>query len=119
MFRSSIKCIEETLSDGTGSEARLSVPFRTSHDFVMVCSPKHDSAHVRPMGTVLNGTVLLRLKCHHGCSMKKKAKRKFGDATRASVKKEMAKPRMSKSAREEETKRADARIARRMLRKSK
>jgi hypothetical protein len=34
--------------------------------------------------------------------MKKKAKRKFGDATRASVRKEMAKPRMSKSAREEE-----------------
>jgi hypothetical protein len=31
--------------------------------------------------------------------MKKKAKREFGEATRASVKKEMAKPRMSKSAR--------------------
>jgi hypothetical protein len=34
--------------------------------------------------------------------MAKKAKRKFGDATRANVKKEMAKPRMSKSARERE-----------------
>jgi len=34
--------------------------------------------------------------------MKKKAKRKFDEATRASVRKEMAKPRMSKSAREEE-----------------
>ncbi len=31
--------------------------------------------------------------------MKKKAKKKFGEATRASVKKEMAKPRMAKSAR--------------------
>ena len=31
--------------------------------------------------------------------MKKKAKREFGEATRASVKKEMAKPRMAKSAR--------------------
>ena len=40
---------------------------------------------------------------------KKKAKRKFGDATRASVRKEMAKPRMSKSAREEEINLADAR----------
>jgi hypothetical protein len=34
--------------------------------------------------------------------LKKKAKKEFGEATRASVKKEMAKPRMSKSAREEE-----------------
>jgi hypothetical protein len=31
--------------------------------------------------------------------MKKKAKKEFGEATRASVKKEMAKPRMAKSAR--------------------
>jgi len=34
--------------------------------------------------------------------MAKKAKRKFGDAIRASIRKEMAKPRMSKSARERE-----------------
>jgi hypothetical protein len=34
--------------------------------------------------------------------MKKKTKREFGEATRASVKKEMAKPRMSKSVREKE-----------------
>jgi hypothetical protein len=53
------------------------------------------------------------LRCHHGRSMKKKAKKEFGEATRASVKKEMAKPRMSKSVRE------DARIASGMLRKSK
>jgi hypothetical protein len=44
--------------------------------------------------------------------MKKKAKKEFGEATCASVKKEMAKPRMSKSVRE------DARIAPGMLRKS-
>ena len=34
--------------------------------------------------------------------MKKKVKKEFGEATRASVKKEMAKPRMAKSARESE-----------------
>jgi hypothetical protein len=36
--------------------------------------------------------------------MKKKVKKEFGEATRASVKKEMAKPRMAKSAREGEMK---------------
>ena len=34
--------------------------------------------------------------------MKKKVRKEFGEATRASVKKEMAKPRMAKSARESE-----------------
>jgi hypothetical protein len=48
--------------------------------------------------------------------MKKKIKKEFGEATRASVKKEMAKPRMSKSVREEETNRANARIAPGVLR---
>jgi hypothetical protein len=43
--------------------------------------------------------------------MKKKAKKEFGGATRASVKKEMAKPRMAKSAREAEMNLAAARIA--------
>jgi hypothetical protein len=43
--------------------------------------------------------------------MKKKAKKEFGEATRASVKKEMAKPRMAKSAREGEINLAAARIA--------
>jgi hypothetical protein len=37
--------------------------------------------------------------------MKKKAKKEFGEATRASIMKEMAKPRMAKSAREEEANR--------------
>jgi hypothetical protein len=43
--------------------------------------------------------------------MKKKAKKDFGGATRASVTKEMAKPRMAKSAREGEIKLAAARLA--------
>ena len=43
--------------------------------------------------------------------MKKKVKKDFGEATRASVRKEMAKPRMSKSAREGQLKLADARVA--------
>ena len=34
--------------------------------------------------------------------MKKKVRKELGEATRASVKKEMAKPRMAKSARESE-----------------
>jgi hypothetical protein len=42
--------------------------------------------------------------------MKKKAKKEFGEATRASVKKEMAKPRMAKSARESEMNLAVVRI---------
>jgi len=42
--------------------------------------------------------------------MKKKAKEEFDGATRASVKKEMAKPRMAKSAREAEINLAAARI---------
>jgi hypothetical protein len=43
--------------------------------------------------------------------MKKKAKKAFGEATRASVKKEMAKPRMSKSAREGEINLTSRRMA--------
>jgi hypothetical protein len=43
--------------------------------------------------------------------MKKKTKKEFGEATRASVKKEMAKPRMAKSAREREITLTAARIA--------
>jgi hypothetical protein len=45
----------------------------------------------------------------HGRSMKKKTKKEFDDATRAGVMKEMAKPRMSKSAREGEINLAAAR----------
>jgi hypothetical protein len=44
--------------------------------------------------------------------MKKKAKKEFGEAIRASVKKEMAKPRMAKSAREREIILVSPRIAR-------
>jgi hypothetical protein len=43
--------------------------------------------------------------------MKKKAKREFDEATRASVEEEMAKPRMARSVREEE----GARVAGRMV----
>ena len=43
--------------------------------------------------------------------MKKKSRKKFGEATRDSVKKEMAKPRMAKSAREEVLNRSAGRIA--------
>jgi hypothetical protein len=41
--------------------------------------------------------------------MSKKANKKLGEATRASVKKEMAKPRMAESVREEEAHQAAAR----------
>jgi hypothetical protein len=51
--------------------------------------------------------------------MKKKAKKEFDEATRASVKTEMAKPRMSKSAREGELNLAAARVAPGNLRKIK
>jgi len=43
--------------------------------------------------------------------VKKKTKKEFGEAIRASVKQEMAKPRMAKSAREAEINLAAARIA--------
>jgi hypothetical protein len=51
--------------------------------------------------------------------MNKKAKKESGEATRASVKREMARPRMSKSAREGEISPAVARIAPRKLGKNK
>lgn len=44
--------------------------------------------------------------------MKKKAKKEFVEATRASVRKEMAKPRMAKSARKMKTHLLAARILR-------
>ena len=44
--------------------------------------------------------------------MKKKAKKELDEATRASVRKEMAKPRMARSAREGEIMLAAERIAR-------
>jgi hypothetical protein len=54
-------------------------------------------------GTVPNRTVLVWSRCHHGWSMKRKAKKKLGEAVLACVKKEMAKPRLAMSAREGET----------------
>src|SRR5450755_1336340 len=38
-------------------------------------------------------------RCHDGCMLHKKAKKESDNATRASVRKEMAKPRMARSAR--------------------
>ena len=49
--------------------------------------------------TVRNGAAGLSSRCHDGCMAHKKRKKEAGDATRASVKKEMAKPRMARSAR--------------------
>ncbi len=55
-----------------------------------------DSANLLP---VPNGTEWPRSPGHHGCMSKKKARKDYGKATLASVKKEMGKPRVAKSAR--------------------
>jgi hypothetical protein len=55
------------------------------------------------IATVLNRTVLLRFRCHYDFMRRKKAEGKSGKATLLAVKKEMAKPRMAKSAREAKT----------------
>jgi hypothetical protein len=60
--------------------------------------------------TVRKGTARLALRCHDGCMLSKNGKKKPGHATHASVKKEMAKPRMSRSARIAERKLDTARI---------
>ena len=49
--------------------------------------------------TVRNGTAWLPSRCHHGGMPHKKTKKKLGKETRAIVKREMAKPRMARSAR--------------------
>jgi hypothetical protein len=49
--------------------------------------------------TVRNGTAWLSPQCHRGCMRQKKTKKKPGNTTRAGVEKEMAKPRMARSAR--------------------
>ena len=48
----------------------------------------------------------------HGRMSKKQGKKESGKATLADVKKEMAKPRMAKSARKEEVNQAAARVVR-------
>jgi hypothetical protein len=50
-------------------------------------------------GSVRNGTDWLRFRCHDWCMRSKKRKKEVETAVRASVTKEMAKPRVSKSAR--------------------
>src|SRR5712671_5483717 len=52
------------------------------------------------LATVRNGTARLPSKCQDGCMSNKK---ESDNATRASIKKEMAKPRMAKSARNAES----------------
>ena len=49
--------------------------------------------------TVQNETAWLPSRCQHMCMVHKKTKKQIGHATRASVKKEMAKPLMVRSAR--------------------
>ena len=51
-------------------------------------------------GTVPNGTVLLGALEHHVCMSKIKTKKESDKTLLSNVKKEMAKPRMAKSARE-------------------
>ena len=51
-------------------------------------------------GTVPNGTVLLRTLEHHVCMSKIRTKKESDKTLLSNVKKEMAKPRMAKSARE-------------------
>ena len=56
------------------------------------------ATRLRYVGTVLNGTALIRFRCHDGC-MNNKLTKELREATRASVAEEMAKPRMARSAR--------------------
>ena len=48
---------------------------------------------------VRNGTAGVLSRCHHAGMRQKNAKNELGDATCASVRREMAKPRMARSAR--------------------
>src|SRR5476649_152594 len=59
---------------------------------------------------VRNGTGGVPSRCHHGCMQHKNAKKEPGSASRASVRTEMAKPRMARSARIAEPKLETARI---------
>jgi hypothetical protein len=51
------------------------------------------------------------IRCHHECMLHKKGKKEPGNATRASVMKEMAKPRMARSSRIAELNLDTARIS--------
>jgi hypothetical protein len=68
------------------------------------------------MGTViiatLNGTVWLRSRCYDASMRRKKRKKESGKATLARVKKDLAKPRMAKSARKEEVNQTAALVVR-------
>jgi hypothetical protein len=66
---------------------------------------------VHILGTVRNGTAWLPSRCHDRCMLRKKRKKEPDNATHASVKKEMAKPRMAKSVRIAELNLDTARIS--------
>jgi hypothetical protein len=60
--------------------------------------------------TVRNGTASPPSRCHKGCMLHRKTKKEPGNATRASDRKEMAKPRITRSARVAELNLDTARI---------
>ena len=62
------------------------------------------------LATVRNGTDWLPNSCHDGCMLHKKGTRELDSATRSSVKLEMAKPRMSRSAKIAELKADTTRV---------
>jgi hypothetical protein len=63
------------------------------------------------LATVLNRTVSFLLRCHHPCMQRGKTKKRSGNGIPASLRKEMAKPRMAKSARTAELNLDNARIS--------
>ena len=72
---------------------------RFSVEFVPIGTTTRRESARTYFATVRNGTAPLPSQCHYGCMLHKRAKKESGNATRSSVKKEMAKPRMAKSAR--------------------
>jgi hypothetical protein len=66
---------------------------------------------VKYAANVRNETEILPSACHSGSILRKKSQDKIEIATKASVKKEMARPRMAKSARISELKLKAARIS--------
>src|SRR5580692_13201661 len=62
----------------------------------VILRPSFPTNNIR---SVRNGAECAPTHCHDGCMRHKRANKLPGDATYSSVKKEMAKPRMSKSAR--------------------
>ena len=70
----------------------------------------HCLSNRKRFATVRNGTAWLTSRCQYGRMLHKKTKKEPSNATRARVKKEMAKPRMARSARVAELNLDTARI---------